>query len=180
MRVIWTTTPPDEADKLLRGEPQTEAEKHRRLIPCNGTLSLSPSPSLLTPAPLNRPSQARESEKSAYYQSVSSIKRNYFPIYQDNLTTALFSHNSPLILVYFSSFLQDDSENNPSTPGSPTSAGFSTDRLPPSHPTDSNSDDEAAEDPHILDDVLDDMAAGTPADIEEEEGEDLYNDNYLE
>jgi DNA replication licensing factor MCM2 len=79
-----------------------------------------------------------------------------------------------------SSSLQDDSDNNPSTPISPASAGFSTDRLPPTRNTESYSDEEAAEDPHIVDDVVNDMAAGTPADAEDEEGEDLYNDNYLE
>ncbi|XP_058102706.1 DNA replication licensing factor MCM2 isoform X1 [Magnolia sinica] len=68
----------------------------------------------------------------------------------------------------------DDSEN-PSTPGSPTSAGFSTDRLPPntSHASDSSSDDEAAVDPEIVRDEPDDAD-------DEEEGEDLYNDNYME
>ncbi|KAJ1685627.1 hypothetical protein LUZ63_017017 [Rhynchospora breviuscula] len=74
----------------------------------------------------------------------------------------------------------DDSDNNPSSPVSPASAGFSTDRLPPTRTTESYSDEEAAEDPNIVDDVADDMAAGTPADGEDEEGEDLYNDNYLD
>ncbi|KAJ3671882.1 hypothetical protein LUZ60_007961 [Juncus effusus] len=76
----------------------------------------------------------------------------------------------------------DNSDNNPSTPGSPTSAGFSTDRLPPTRTTDSYSDEEeAAEEIPVLDDVIDDVAAGTPAGGEEdEEGEDLYNDNYLD
>ncbi|XP_068667407.1 DNA replication licensing factor MCM2-like [Aristolochia californica] len=68
----------------------------------------------------------------------------------------------------------DDSENPSSTPGSPTSAGFSTDRLPPSR-TDgsSSSDDEAAVDPEIIRDEPEEPE-------EEEEGEDLYNDNYLD
>lgn len=73
---------------------------------------------------------------------------------------------------------QDDSENPSSTPGSPTSAGFSTDRLPPntSRTTDSYSDDdEAAVDPHVLPE--DDEADAVE---EEEEGEDLYNDNFME
>ncbi|KAF6134041.1 hypothetical protein GIB67_038332 [Kingdonia uniflora] len=51
------------------------------------------------------------------------------------------------------------------------SAGFSTDRLPPN--TDSYSDeDEAAVDPQIVHDE--------PDAEEEEEGEDLFNDNYLD
>ncbi|CAA7396009.1 unnamed protein product [Spirodela intermedia] len=73
----------------------------------------------------------------------------------------------------------DDSENPSSTPGSPTSAGFSTDRLPPntSRTTDSYSDDdEAAVDPHVLPE--DDEADAVEE--EEEEGEDLYNDNFME
>nr|CAD1820219.1 unnamed protein product [Ananas comosus var. bracteatus] len=80
----------------------------------------------------------------------------------------------------------DDPENTPSTPGSPTSAGFSTDRLPPntSRATDddfSDDDDEAAVDPHVIpDDDMDAGGGGVGADEEEEEGEDLYNDNYLD
>jgi DNA replication licensing factor MCM2 len=79
--------------------------------------------------------------------------------------------------------VQDDSENNaPSTPGSP---GFSTDRLPPNTTsrgaTDpssySDDDDEAEVDPHVLPD--DDEPAAVAPD-EDEEGEDLFNDNYLE
>ncbi|URE30000.1 DNA replication licensing factor [Musa troglodytarum] len=77
----------------------------------------------------------------------------------------------------------DNSDNPPSTPGSPTSAGFSTDRLPhnTSRTTDSYSDDdEAAVDPHVF--VDDDGGDGDHGDgnKEEEEGEDLYNDNYME
>lgn len=74
----------------------------------------------------------------------------------------------------------DDPENpSSSNAGSPTSAGFSTDRLPPntSHSYASSSDDdEAAVDPNVIPD--DD---GVPnADDEDEEGEDLFNDNYME
>ncbi|KAJ0969281.1 hypothetical protein J5N97_022158 [Dioscorea zingiberensis] len=72
-----------------------------------------------------------------------------------------------------------DSDHPPSTPGSPTSGGFSTDRLPPhtSGNTDSSgSDDEAAVDPNVIpDDVPDGDDGG-----EEEDGEDLYNDNYMD
>uniref|UniRef100_A0A1D1ZG74 DNA replication licensing factor MCM2 n=1 Tax=Anthurium amnicola TaxID=1678845 RepID=A0A1D1ZG74_9ARAE len=74
----------------------------------------------------------------------------------------------------------DDSENPSSTPVSPTSAGFSTDRLPPntSRTTDSYSDEEeAAVDPHVVPDDEDAVAGG---DEDEEEGEDLYNDNYMD
>ncbi|KAL5700520.1 DNA helicase [Ranunculus cassubicifolius] len=73
----------------------------------------------------------------------------------------------------------DNSENpsTPGTPGSPTSAGFSTDRLPPntSRTSESFSDeDEAAVDREVIRDEPDE------ADEEEEgEGEDLFNDNYL-
>jgi DNA replication licensing factor MCM2 len=82
--------------------------------------------------------------------------------------------------------VQDDSENNaPSTPGSP---GFSTDRLPPNTTTSRGATDpssyfdddgEAEVDPHVLPED-DDPAAAAPADEEDEEGEDLFNDNYLE
>ncbi|XP_031495177.1 DNA replication licensing factor MCM2 [Nymphaea colorata] len=66
--------------------------------------------------------------------------------------------------------------DDPSTPGSPTSAGFSTDRLPPNTSrTSHSSDDEAAVDPHI---VNDDVDEGDPEG--EEEGEDLFNDNFLD
>ncbi|KAG6470955.1 hypothetical protein ZIOFF_072043 [Zingiber officinale] len=74
----------------------------------------------------------------------------------------------------------DNSDNHPSTPGSPTSAGFSTDRLPPntSRNTDSYSDeDEAAVDPHI---IGDDDGGDGDGNEEDEEGEDLFNDNYME
>ncbi|KAG2557543.1 hypothetical protein PVAP13_8NG240000 [Panicum virgatum] len=80
----------------------------------------------------------------------------------------------------------DDSENNPpSTPGSP---GFSTDRLPPNNTTSrgatdpssySDDDGEAEVDPHVLPEDDDPAAAAAP-DEEDEEGEDLFNDNYLD
>lgn len=67
-----------------------------------------------------------------------------------------------------------NSGNPPSTPDSPTSAGFNTDQLPPSRTSENYSDeDEAAVDPHVIRDE--------PEDVEdEEEGEDLYNDNFME
>lgn len=66
---------------------------------------------------------------------------------------------------------------NPSS--SPTSAGFSTDRLPPttnSYNSSSSDDDEAAVDPNVIpdDDAVPD------GDEEEVDGEDLYNDNFME
>ncbi|XP_038903137.1 DNA replication licensing factor MCM2 [Benincasa hispida] len=67
------------------------------------------------------------------------------------------------------------SGNPPSTPDSPTtSAGFETDQLPHlSQTSDTYPDeDEAAVDPHILPDE--------PDPDEEEEGEDLYHDNFLD
>ncbi|KAK4762911.1 hypothetical protein SAY86_008679 [Trapa natans] len=64
----------------------------------------------------------------------------------------------------------------PSSPDSPTSAGFSTDQLPFNTSRTSenfSTDDEAAVDPEIIRDELD------GAD-EEEEGEDLFNDNFMD
>lgn len=70
--------------------------------------------------------------------------------------------------------------NYPSTPDSPTSAGFNTDQLPlntnTSRTSEDYSDDEAAVDPHIIPDEGD---AGE-AEEDEEEGEDLFNDNYMD
>jgi DNA replication licensing factor MCM2 len=83
------------------------------------------------------------------------------------------------------SLVQNDPENNPpSTPGSP---GFSTDRLPPNTTsrgaTDpssySDEEGEAEVDSHVLPEDYDPAAATAP-DEEDEEGEDLFNDNYLE
>ncbi|KAJ8452179.1 hypothetical protein Cgig2_016760 [Carnegiea gigantea] len=69
------------------------------------------------------------------------------------------------------------SENPPTTPESPTSAGFPTDQLPPNTNTsnfseDFDDDEEAAVDPEIVRDEPEDAD-------EEEEGEDLYNDDFL-
>ncbi|GLT46946.1 hypothetical protein SLA2020_206720 [Shorea laevis] len=68
----------------------------------------------------------------------------------------------------------DDSDNVPSASESPTSAGFNTDQLPnnTSQPSD---DEEAAVDPHIIPDEPEELEAE-----EEDEGEDLYNDNFME
>ncbi|MBA0786685.1 hypothetical protein Gotri_025231 [Gossypium trilobum] len=61
----------------------------------------------------------------------------------------------------------------PSTPESPTSAGFNTDQLP--HDSSHSSDEEeAAVDPAIIRDDVDEVEE------EEDEGEDLYNDNFME
>ncbi|KAK9277392.1 hypothetical protein L1049_006935 [Liquidambar formosana] len=73
---------------------------------------------------------------------------------------------------------QGDSGNPPSTPDSPTSAGFNTDQLPPNTSRTSENysdDDEAAVDPHI---IPDEPEGGNEE--EEEEGEDLFNDNYMD
>ncbi|XP_021890823.1 DNA replication licensing factor MCM2 [Carica papaya] len=71
----------------------------------------------------------------------------------------------------------EESGNPPSTPESPTSAGFNTDQLPPntSHTSENftDEDDEAAVDPHVIRDEPEDLE-------EEEEGEDLYNDNFMD
>ncbi|MBA0829232.1 hypothetical protein Goarm_013850, partial [Gossypium armourianum] len=61
----------------------------------------------------------------------------------------------------------------PSTPESPTSAGFNTDQLP--HDSSHSSDaEEATVDPAIIRDDVDEVEE------EEDEGEDLYNDNFME
>ncbi|KAI5003270.1 hypothetical protein ZWY2020_030430 [Hordeum vulgare] len=77
----------------------------------------------------------------------------------------------------------DDSENNASsTPGSP---GFSTDRLPPNTTTShsatdpssySDDDGEAEVDPNVL---PEDDSATVIRDEEEDDGEDLFNNDYL-
>lgn len=64
--------------------------------------------------------------------------------------------------------------NPPSTPDSPTSVGFNTDQLPFNTSQNYSEEDEASVDPDIIRDDQED------ADIEEEDGEDLFNDNYLE
>lgn len=65
--------------------------------------------------------------------------------------------------------------NPPSTPDSPTSVGFNTDQLPYNTSQNYSEEDEASVDRDIIRDDPDD------ADVEEEEdGEDLFNDNYLE
>ncbi|AES91988.2 putative DNA helicase [Medicago truncatula] len=67
-----------------------------------------------------------------------------------------------------------DPENPASTPDSPTSpsAGFNTDQLPHTHTSRASEDDEASVDPDIIRDE--------PDPEEEEDGEDLYNDNFLD
>ncbi|XP_021724793.1 DNA replication licensing factor MCM2-like [Chenopodium quinoa] len=68
-------------------------------------------------------------------------------------------------------------DNPPTTPDSPTSAGFPTDQLPPNTNTSNFSDDfdtdeEAAVDPQIIRDEPEEVD-------DEEDGEDLYNDDFL-
>ena len=68
---------------------------------------------------------------------------------------------------------EDSGNPVPSTPESPTSAGFNTDQLP--HDSSHSSDEEeAAVDPAIIRDEADEVEE------EEDEGEDLYNDNFLD
>lgn len=67
-------------------------------------------------------------------------------------------------------------DNPPSTPDSPTSAGFNTDQLPFNTSRTSenfSTDDEAAVEPDIIRDEPEEAD-------EEEEGEDLFNENFLE
>ncbi|CAA2977885.1 DNA replication licensing factor MCM2 [Olea europaea subsp. europaea] len=65
--------------------------------------------------------------------------------------------------------------NLPSTPDSPTSAGFNTDQLPFNTSQNHTDDDEASVDPEIIRDDPDDGV-----DEEEEEGEDLFHDNFMD
>ncbi|CAI0423316.1 unnamed protein product [Linum tenue] len=69
-----------------------------------------------------------------------------------------------------------NSENQPSTPDSPTSAGFNTDQLPHHTSQNNTDDDEASVDPQIIPDEPEELAE----DEEEEEGEDLYHDDFLD
>ncbi|KAH0872017.1 hypothetical protein HID58_069379, partial [Brassica napus] len=68
----------------------------------------------------------------------------------------------------------EDSDNQPSSPASPSSAGFNTDQLPfsTSQNSENISDEEAEVDPQIIRDE--------PEEEEEEDGEDLFNDNFLQ
>uniref|UniRef100_A0A803PMW9 DNA replication licensing factor MCM2 n=1 Tax=Cannabis sativa TaxID=3483 RepID=A0A803PMW9_CANSA len=70
------------------------------------------------------------------------------------------------------------SGNPPSTPDSPTSVGFNTDQLPHTSRTSENfsDDEEAAVDPEIIRDDPEEL----PNEEEEEEGEDLFHDNFME
>ncbi|XWS20690.1 hypothetical protein CRYUN_Cryun31cG0124500 [Craigia yunnanensis] len=68
---------------------------------------------------------------------------------------------------------EDSGNPVPSTPESPTSAGFNTDQLPHDSSHSSN-EEEAAVDPAIIRDEADELEE------EEDEGEDLYNDNFLD
>ncbi|PQM35481.1 DNA replication licensing factor MCM2 [Prunus yedoensis var. nudiflora] len=73
-----------------------------------------------------------------------------------------------------------NAENPPSTPDSPTSVGFNTDQLPHTSRTSENfssssDDDEAAVDPEIVRDEPEEDVL-----LEEEEGEDLFHDNFLD
>ncbi|TYG79317.1 hypothetical protein ES288_D02G129400v1 [Gossypium darwinii] len=68
---------------------------------------------------------------------------------------------------------EDSGNPVPSTPESPTSAGFNTDQLP--HDSSHSSDEEeAAVDPEAIRDEPDEV------DEEEDDGEDLYNDNFMD
>ncbi|XP_062073862.1 DNA replication licensing factor MCM2 [Humulus lupulus] len=69
------------------------------------------------------------------------------------------------------------SGNPPSTPESPTSVGFNTDQLPHTSRTSENfsDDEEAAVDPEIIRDDPEELP-----NEEEEEGEDLFHDNFME
>lgn len=64
----------------------------------------------------------------------------------------------------------------PATPDSPTSAGFNSDQLPFNTSQNyTDDDDEASVDPEIIRDEPEDIN-----NEEEEDGEDLFNDNFME
>lgn len=63
--------------------------------------------------------------------------------------------------------------SDPESPTSP-SVGFNTDQLPHTHTSRASEDDEASVDPDIVRDEIEEQPE------EEEDGEDLYNDNFLE
>ncbi|KAL0358212.1 UNVERIFIED_CONTAM: DNA replication licensing factor MCM2 [Sesamum calycinum] len=66
--------------------------------------------------------------------------------------------------------------NPPSMPDSPTSAGFNTDQLPFNTSQNyTDDDDEASVDPEIIRDEPEEENLNE----EEEEGEDLFNDNFM-
>ncbi|KAL7094156.1 hypothetical protein ACP275_11G084200 [Erythranthe tilingii] len=68
--------------------------------------------------------------------------------------------------------------NPPSTPDSPTSVGFNTDQLPLNTSQNYTDDeDEASVDPEI---IRDDIIEDGNIDDEEEDGEDLFNDNFMD
>ncbi|KAH1243527.1 DNA replication licensing factor MCM2 [Glycine max] len=63
--------------------------------------------------------------------------------------------------------------SDPESPTSP-SVGFNTDQLPHTHTSRASEDDEASVDPDIVRDEIEEQPE------EEEDGEDLYNDNFLD
>lgn len=71
----------------------------------------------------------------------------------------------------------EDSDNQPSSPASPSSAGFNTDQLPfsTSQNSENFSDEEAAVDTQIIRDEPEEAE-----EEEEEEGEDLFNEYFME
>ncbi|KAL3835760.1 hypothetical protein ACJIZ3_010496 [Penstemon smallii] len=78
----------------------------------------------------------------------------------------------------------DKSTPNPaSTPDSPSSAGFNTDQLPfntSQNYSDEDDGDEASVDPQIIRDDPEEVGFNRVLDEEEEEGEDLFNDNFMD
>jgi DNA replication licensing factor MCM2 len=71
----------------------------------------------------------------------------------------------------------ENSDNEPSSPASPSSAGFNTDQLPISTSQNSENfsdEEEAAVDTQVIRDEPDEAE-----DEEEEEGEDLFNDTFM-
>lgn len=71
----------------------------------------------------------------------------------------------------------ENSDNEPSSPASPSSAGFNTDQLPISTSQNSEnfSDEEAAVDTQIIRDEPEEAE-----EEEEEDGEDLFPENYMD
>jgi len=65
------------------------------------------------------------------------------------------------------------SSPDPESPSSP-SVGFNTDQIPHTHTSRASEDDEASVDPNIVPDDREEPPE------EEEDGEDLFNDNFME
>ncbi|KAE9596032.1 putative DNA helicase [Lupinus albus] len=71
--------------------------------------------------------------------------------------------------------MSPSSPPDPSSPASP-SVGFNTDQLPHTHTSHASEDDEASVDPNVIPDDPEHV----PDEDEDDDGEDLFNDNFLD